>query len=444
VLSISTRPKLREPEVELLDANGRPIAFTRRSVAAPNPRGQQTYNSHPAIGLTTEILLSYYRSAEYGAPVRQLDMFEDLRERDGELAGMLDERVEDVAGWDYEVIPPPGRNDKPSVLAAGALNEHLQSKLEFRQFLAHQLEAVYYGFSCTNLMWDYEDGLVVPIKFFNVAHRRFGSPSQERSDEIWLLDGDKSTFGLIELEQGLWAISRARGRNPFASGLGRKTSWWTMFKLQGVKQFQVWLDMYGLPLAIGYYQEGAGDASRNALEDAVRSIGQDGYAVLSAQTELIIKETTHGGDSSIHQQWVKMCDAINTKLVTGGTLNTDVSSTGAGSYNAATVHKGRLDAKKRHDARLFEEMFARDIGQTFNIWNGFDRAAPPRVKIKIPWGDLQLAQTYEIIGSAVPLSKSQIYENFQLRPPTDPSDAVRFEPTKPPDPGKARPDREGK
>ena len=433
--ALAVRPKLRVPQ--LLDENGRPIPLTRRSIAAPNPRGQQTYNSHPAIGLTTESLLSYFRSAEMGAPVRQMDVFDDLRERDGELRGMINDRVEDVAGWDYEVIPPPGRTDKPSLLAAAALNERLQSRLDFRQFIAHQLGAVADGFACTNMMWDYEENLVVPIVFSNIAPRRFGAPSQQRSDEIWLVDGNQGSFNLIELELGLWAVSRYRFRNPFAAGLMRSCSWWTMFKLTGFKQFQVWIDMFGLPLAIGYYQEGAGEASRIALEDAVRGIGQDGYAVLSELTNVVIKETNRG-DSSIHQQLIKMCDAINTKLVTGGTLNTDVSSTGAGSYNAATVHKSRGDAMKRHDARMVEEMFARDIGTTFIVWNGFDRAAPPRLKIKIPWGDLERAKTLEIIGSAVPLSKAQLREDFNLRTPADKSDEVMFVPTPLEDPGRGK------
>jgi hypothetical protein len=285
---------------------------------------------------------------------------------------------------------------------------------------------------------------VVPVRFSNIASRRFGSPSQQRSDEIWLLDGNVSTFGLIELEAGLWATSRYRYRNPWAAGLKRSTTWWTMFKLTGFKQFQVWIDMFGLPLAIGYYEEGAGEASRAALEDAVRSIGQDGYAILSALTELVIKDTNHR-DSSVHQQLINICDAMNTKLITGGTLNTDVSSTGAGSYNAATVHKSRLDAMKRHDARMVEEMFVRDIGQTFIAWNGFDRAAPPRLKIKIPWGDLQLAQTLEIIGGAdgARLSWAQIKELFNLREPTGPDDVVKYTPPKPAGP-QDRPDKGNK
>jgi phage gp29-like protein len=128
----------------------------------------------------------------------------------------------------------------------------------------------------------------------------------------------------------LWSITSNDFRNRYVSGLMTSCDWWILFALTGFKQYQVFADMFGMPLAIGYYEEGASLASRNALEDAVRGIGQDGYALLSALTEIVIKETVRGGDAStVYPQIMKICDAMLTKLITGGSLNTDVSSTGA-------------------------------------------------------------------------------------------------------------------
>jgi phage gp29-like protein len=337
----------------ILDAQGQPMK--RGVVAAENPNGMQTYNAHPAVGLTTESLLSFYRQAETGNPIRQMDMFDDLNERDGEVRGMFNDRIEDVVGWEYEIIPPPARTDRASVLAAGELNDRLQSKIEFRQFLAHQLGAIGDGYASTNMIWDYDDGIVVPTHFYNVAPRRFGAPSQKEAHRIMLINGESAVFGLIPLEEGLWATTRYRYRNPYAAGLRRSTSWWSMFKLVGFKQFQVWVDMYGLPLAIGYYQLGASPESRQALDDAVRGIGTDGYALLSDETELTIKETSAGaGGATVHRQLIEICDAINTKLITGGSLNTGSGSAGPGKLQprpGPQVAPGRDEAPRRAPAR---------------------------------------------------------------------------------------------
>jgi phage gp29-like protein len=434
---LATRPKTRVPT--LLDENGRAIALpsARRTVIEANPRGAQTYNSHPAQGLTVETLLSYYRAAESGSPIRQMDMFDDLIERHADTRGMLNDRNEDVAGCEFSVMAPANRNDKPSNLAAGALNEQLQDNPNFRQYLTHMLTAIPFGYACSNMAWDYVEGIVVPIEFACPAQRRFGAPSPEKTDEVWLIDG--KTMRMVELTPGLWSCSRSRYRNPYAAGLMRSAAWWILFALTGFKQWQIFADMFGLPVAIGYYEEGAGGDSRLALEDAVRGIGQDGYAVLSSLTELVIKETARGGDSStVFPQILRVCDAQLAKLITGGTLNTDVAGGGAGSYNAATVHESRSYKMKRYDAKCLEDAFCADIGRTFNAWNGFDRAAAPRLKMKIARDELQRAQTLEILGMGMKLSKTQAREEFNLREPSGPDDELTFQPTKPPDPGHAR------
>lgn len=404
----------------------------------------ETYSSHPEQGLTIESLFSYYRQAENGQPTKQFDLFDGLVERHAELRGLLNDRNEDVAGCDWVVIPPPGRTDKPSVMAAAILNDSLQNQLQFREFLGHQLTAVPNGFACTNMEWDYVDGAVVPTRFVNPAARRFGAPRSDMADQIMLIDGNSSRFELVDLVPGLWAISRNRFRNPYAAGLMRSCAPWAFFALAGFKDFQVFADMFGLPLAIGYYEEGASGKSRDALEDSVRSIGQDGYAVLSSLTELVIKETARGGDAStIWPTIMQIAESMMTKLITGGSLNTDVSSTGAGSYNAATVHESRAYKMKRHDAKCVEEMFVRDIGRTFIAWNGFDKAAPPMLKIKLTRDELARAQAIEILGQALPISASQIREEFNLREPAvgDPKDRIIFVPTPPPEPGHAREDK---
>ena len=257
-----------------------------------------------------------------------------------------------------------------------------------------------------------------------------------RANEIWLLDAAASPFSLIELQAGLWSVTRYHHRNPYAAGLMRSCAWWVMFALLSFKQWQIFADMFGLPLAIGYYEEGAGEASRLALEDAVRSIGQDGYAVLSALTELVIKETARGGDSStVYPLIMAEANRQVTKLITGGTLNTDVA--GAGSYNAASVHESRGFKLKRRDATRIEDTFVDSIGKTFVVWNGYDRAAPPRIKIKISRDDLERAQTIKILGEAIDIDQDQIREEFNLREPA-PGNGVRFQAAEPSNPNRAR------
>lgn len=432
--AIAARPALRVVTDDLVRATP-----TRRAVITPQ-RGMDTYNSHPAVGLTAEMLVSFYRAAEAGQPVRQFDAFENIREVDGHLRGLIEGDIESVAGCDW--VLKPGRPDADSEKAAAALEDFLRNEAAssqpalaggtvavggFREFIEHHAMATHDGIACSNIVWDLVDGYVYPCELVNAAVRRFAAPSQERASEIWLVNSIGNQ--LVELQPGLWAISRARGRNPWASGSMRTAAWWAMFKRWSIRDWQVFAEMFGLPLAIGYYEEGAGQASRDALEEAVKMIGEDGFAVLSAMTELVIKDTARSGDSStVYPKISKMCDDEMSKLIVGGTLNTDVSSSGAGSYNAATVHESRAYKKERAHARRIEDMFTRCVGAPFVVFNGLDRAAPPRLKIQITRDNLERAQVLGAVGQVVDIDEDQIREEFSLRVPA-PGKGVRF-PTK--------------
>lgn len=424
MVAIAARRALARPII--LPSGLKVTTATRRAPAAANARGIDTYNSHPAFGLTAEMLLSFYREAERGVPVQQFDCFDDLIEVDGHLRGLINERIEFVSGADWTL--KPGRPDKPSELAAAALEERLRNHLGFREFIEHHLEAPHYGIAGTNTVWDDVEALVVPTQFLNAAHRRFASPTAERAKELWLVNGTTHR-DLVALEPGLWAISRYRGRNPWAAGLMRTAAWWAMFKRWSVRDWQVFAEMFGLPLAIGYYEDGAGLETRQALEEVVQNIGQDGWAVLSNLTEIVIKDQARSGDSStVYPQIAALAEAQMSKLIAGATLTNDAGGPGSkGSYALGTVHEARAYALKRADARRVEEMFVRDIGAWFNVWNGYDRAAPPRLKIQITRDNKERAEVLEIVGQLedFEFDGDQIREEFSLRTPA-PGRGVKF------------------
>lgn len=427
-VALAARSRVRRPVL----LSGVKAPATRRAPVLKDGdvRGIDTYNSHPAVGLTAEMLLGFYREAERGVPVYQFDTFDDMIEVDGHLRGLIDGRIVEVAGCDWTV--QAGRADAPSALAAAALEEQLRNHLGFREFLEHQLEAVMYGISATNIVWDVVENVVAPVEFRNAAHRRFASPRAELASKIMLIDGQTSR-DLVELEPGLWALSRARGRNPWASGLMRTAAWWAMFKRWSIRDWQVFAEMFGLPLALGYYQEGASEESRAALDETVSHIGEDGYAILADTTELVVKDTARSGDSStVYPQIAALAEAQMSKLIAGATLAVDAGGPGSkGSYALGETHADRGYKLARADAQRIEEMFVRDIGQWFCRWNGYDRAAPPVLNLQLRRDNLERAKVVQIIGAAIPWDEDQLREEFGARRPAN-GVGIKFEAAKPP------------
>lgn len=415
-MRLLAKPELRVVTPEEVQAS---LPAIRRRVWKPL-RGSDAYNSHPATGLTADGLLSMYRAAEGGQPLRQFDTFDDFVEIGGHLRGLIDVNNEEVAGSDWVLLP--GRRDKPSELAAAALEEQLRAGVGFREFMEHQLSAEYYGMAATNLIWDYVEGVIVPVEFVNVAHRRFASPSAERADEVMLVGGE--TFAeRIPLEWGQWALT-VFGRNPWSFGKLRTCGWWEMFKRWSMRDWQVFAEMFGLPLVLGYYQEGASQASRDALTSAVQAIGDDGFAVLSAMTEIVVKDTVRSGDSStVYPRIMELCEQQQSKVLVGSTTATDTGGA-VGSYNLGAIHATRAYKKARRRATRLAEMFAAYIGKPYIAWNGFDKAAAPQLKVQITRDSFERAQTIDILAELMDIDEDQMREEFSLRVPA-PGKGVR-------------------
>ena len=404
-----------KPQLRVVNADDLKIPpATRRSVIGPTKYGADTYNSHPATGLTADQLVAIFRQAEQGMPTKQFDCFDDLIEVGGHLRGLINGRIEFVAGCDW--VMRPGRDDKPSELAAASLEEQLRNNRGFREFIEHHLTAPHFGIAISNIVWDLIEDTIAPLEFINAAHRRFASPNAQRAHEIWLIAGD-TPIEQIALEPGLWAVSKYRHRNPWASGLMRTAAWWEMFKRWAMRDWQVFAEMFGLPLVIGYYEDGSSPATREALLEAVKMIGEDGYAVLSNMTEIVVKDTARPGDSStVYPKIIMAAEQQQSKLIAGSTTASDTGGD-VGSYSLGVVHEARSYSLARADAARIEDMVSRDIGVPFVAYNGFDRAAPPRLKIQIRRDNLERAKVLEVVGSMIEIDEDQIREEFSLRVP---------------------------
>jgi phage gp29-like protein len=396
-------------EAELREVDPPKTALVRRV----EPDRIDSYNSHPAVGLTVDQLLSMYREAERGYPVRQYDTFDDMQEISGHLRGLLIGRVDAVAGCDF--IFAPGRDDRPSRYVAEALDERMKNAIAFDSFVEHHLMTPHYGFGVTNTVWDMIDGLVTPAEFVHGSHRRFASPNEERAQEIWLLKGSTSRE-LVELTTGEFAVSRYRGRNPWAAGSMRTAGWWAMFSRWSIRDWQVFAEMFGLPLVLGFYNEAAGEKSRQKLEEAIKKIGEDGYAVLSDLVEVVIKEARSGDSSTVYPKIAAYCEAQMSKLLAGSTTASDTGGE-VGSYSLGMVHESRAYKLSLSDAKLVQRVTREAICEPFTRWNGFDRAAAPRLRIQITRDSLERAKALEIIGQIVDLDPAQIREEFSLRTP---------------------------
>jgi phage gp29-like protein len=371
--------------------------------------------SHPGVGLTPERIGGIFRSAETGYPWQQCDLFDDVLETDAHLRSLFDTRISGVAGKDW--ILQAGGGDPADIKAALILEEALRWVPNTSDTFAHQLTSMIYGYAGSEIIWERYDGYTIPVWFANVPARRFVF---DEEDVPRLLTARETTKG-IPLEPGRWWWSRRRHRLTAAAGLMRTACWYSLFKRLSLSDWVIFIDHYAMPYPVGRYRPGTNAEEKAVLEQAVRSLGTDGYAIFSEDGTIEFAKIERGGGAD--SPYAAMCGLCNTemsKLVTGATL-TSGEGTSVGSYALGRVHETRLFDLISEDALQLQRSFKAQISMPFMIYNGLP-GKPPRLRVHLV-RDVDPAVRMDLYSRAanelgLAIDEDQFRQEFQMPTPT--------------------------
>jgi phage gp29-like protein len=164
--------------------------------------------------------------------------------------------------------------------------------------------------------------------------------------------------------------------HPTRSALHRITAWWWMFKNYAVKDWLIFAEVYGMPLRLGKYPAGASKEDKDALIEAISSLGTDAAGIISDATQIEFIETAKGKSSGdLYKYLAEFGNKEISIAWVGQTLTADVGS--VGSKAAAQVHNDvRMDLI-RADARAIaatvrHQLFRPIVGFNF----GWDAPCP--------------------------------------------------------------------
>jgi hypothetical protein len=423
-VSTPGRRSRRQPKLRLVTDEISRVKPTRRSVIVP-VRGMDTYNSNPRSA-SPPTCSCRCTARPSGRPLRQYDAFERYGiEPDGHLRGLIDGRIESVAGSDW--VLKPGRADKAerdgSRRARGRApqRDDRRPRLRclgeqpatggFREVVEHHLTAPHFGIACTNIVWDIEAGSTSRA-VINAAHRRFAAPSQERAGEIWLVNDLANA--LVELEAGLWAVARYSQPQPVGRG--------PHAHVHVVGDVQALVDSR-LAGVLGDVRPAARDRLLRGGRERGVAAGARAGRPDDRRGRLRGALRADRDRHQRHRPLGRQLDGVpaHRRSRRRGDVQADRRRHAQHRRRRRRqLQRGdgprvaRVQAE-RADARRVEEMFTRDIGVPFTKWNGLDRAAPPRLKIQITRDNLERAQVLETVGQVVPIDEDQIYEEFSLR-----------------------------
>ena len=386
------------------------------------------YSGYPSSGLTPVKLAEILKEADAGDVLRQMELFEEMEEKDPHLFSQLQTRKNAVTGLDFEIIP---FSDEPRDKEIAAFIEEQLTGIEgFEDMENDLLDAIGKGFAVSELMWDQD------IKGHTVVHE-IKSRHQKRFfwdslDDTFKVRTQEAADG-VPLPANKFIIHRYKARSGHASraGILRVVAWMYLFKNYDLKDWVSFAEVYGLPLRLGKYAPGASEEDKLALMRALVQIGADAAGIIPDGTSLDFITTEKTGSTDLYERLARYCDEQMSKAVLGQTLTSD---SGGGSYAQSKTHNDVRHDLTVADCKALASTLRRDLIRPLCVFNFAEEKRIPKIQFDCEESE-DLEQTARIldmligkVGLQVPVR--YIYKKFSI-PEPEPGE----ETASPPSPG---------
>lgn len=380
--------------------------------------------------LTPSRLSRVLSAADAGQISEQHALFAEMEDRCDHLAAEIGKRKRALLTLDWNIIP--ARDDAKAKDIAAQVRQWLDMLPNFEDVLQDMADGIGHGFAALEIEWDYSDGLHIPAALTHQPQSWFVCPQANRN-RLHLRDG---TVDGAELWPYGWLTHIHRSKSGWLprAGLFRCMAWTYLIRAYALNSEIAFTQIHGLPMRVGKYPPGSSKADKNALLNALRTLGQDAAGIIPQGMEILF-ESANPATQDIPGQLVTRCEHGMSKAILGGTLTSQAD--GKTSTNAL----GNVHNEIRHDllvsdaaqiastltTELIASLCALNLGITDrNLLPYFDFDTRPAE-------DLQLyADAIPKLAKCLRISRKGIMERLKLPVAVDEADRIREdEPTTP-------------
>jgi len=211
------------------------------------------FSDYPSNGLTPRRLARIFREADEGNVRAQMELFEEMEEKDTHLFSQMQTRKLAVTGLDWEV--QPFSQDERDKEVADFVDEQLKGIENFDEVLIDMLDAIGKGISIMELAWAVEDGknVIEDIEYVHPKKLLWDSTT----DELKICTGEYPSG--VELPENKFVVHKYKAKSGHASraGIMRVVSWMYLFKNYDIKDWVSFCEVFGMPLRLGKYDASA-------------------------------------------------------------------------------------------------------------------------------------------------------------------------------------------
>lgn len=315
---------------------------------------------------------------------------------DDQVKSCMEQRIRAVVSRDWDVLPGD-EEDERAVAAGDALKASLE-RVGWDRVTEKMLWATFYGYQVAELMWGARDGLLdwTPAGQCRAIHVRHARRFRFDADGALRLLTPKAPRGEQLPARKFWVVASGGTDDdtPYGQGLAEWLYWPTLFKRNGVRFWNIFLDKFAVPTAKGTYPRGSAPADIDKLLSALQAIANDsGFVVPEGMAVELLQLAQSGADFGAVCRYM---DGAIAKVILSQTMTTDNGSSRAQGEVHADV---KLEVVKA-DADLLSDSFNDGPARWWCDLNfGTDVASPRVVRMVEEEDDLkEAADTDEVLS----------------------------------------------
>lgn len=374
------------------------------------------YSTYPSAGLSPGRLARIFKEADQGDVMSQMELFEEIEEKDPHIFSQLQTRKLAVTGLDW-TIQPAGDSEKDK-LVADMVEGWLRKVPRFNEVMLDILDAVGKGISISEIEWGISrDGYDVITGIEWVHPKKL----------MWDYETDELKICTAEYPEGISLPEnkfvlhhyKAKSGHPSRAGILRVVAWMYLFKNYDLKDWVTFCEVFGMPLRLGKYNAAASDADKRDLQNAIINLGTDAAGIIPDTADIDFIESNKTSSAEIYENLARYCDEQISKAVLGQTLTSD----SGGSYAQGKVH-----ADVRHDLTVADAV---SLDETIDeyiirplVWFNFGADTEcPHIQhdCKDPEDLKETAEIYKTLSAdmGVRIPEKHIYKKFAIPEPED-------------------------
>lgn len=381
-------------------------------IAQPSLTGlRNVWQWRPLASLSPRAVADILRRAAAGDATDFLLAADDVAEKDLHYRAVLQTRRLAIVGLPWEIHPA---DDTPTARRAAELVQEALEQIDLPDLVDHLMDAVPKGFAVAEIVWETAGSLWRPARILPRPAHWF-TFDRTTGSLLRLADGSLDGEGIPPLRMILHAPN-ATAKNPYTAGVARSALWAWVFKSYGLRDWARFIELFGQPIRLGKYHQGATPEDVAVLKQAAFALGSDAAAVIPQEMLLeLVESGSKSASADLYHKLIDYLDRQVSKAVLGQTMTTDDGS----SLAQAQVHAEVRGDILRADARALEATLARDLIAPIVRLNLGDAPAPRfTLHTEDPEDAAALAdQIAKLAQAGVVIPQAWVRERFSIPEP---------------------------